>query len=424
MLLVAWLVAACLSWCTLRHGLELSPDAWQYWSASISLLEGRGYVDGHGLSVQGWPPGYSIWLAGWQACCGRSVQTIVLAECFAIGWMAAAIAAWAQLRRQDTQLRRQDTQRRWPVLVAAVAASLAAARGAGSERLMLGFLFTALYCIERLRPARGASCAWLLLLLTGCCAAMVLVRHAALAFLPGMWCLLFGIAAGDTKRATRMWLVVLIGTATAWWGSRLLLQQDSEAWFGGVHSVPSLLAAAAAGINRGLWPWPVGIVLFVATWLGFGPLRQRVAPFLGLPSERLRHGDVGMFVLLSLSALFAIYLLVYVADLPSARFVRFASITTAVLLAAVVADCTKPRLRWLLLVLLLLPNVVYAAKHAIVGRSGTTNINADGGSSFVPHDAVIGAPGSVEQVLPNGLRNVPEPLFRWQRQRLERGEGR
>ena len=155
-----------------------------------------------------------------------------------------------------------------------------------------------------------------------------------------------------------------------------------------------------------------------------GPLRQRCAARLLVPAESLRHGDVGAFVWSSLAALLLMFLLVYVADLPQARFVRFASILTAVLLAGVASQSNKPRLRWLLLLLVLAPNVIYAMKHAVVGRRSKTSINEAGGSMFLPHHAVLGAPASTEELLPNGQLRVPEPLFVWQRERLERGEVR
>ena len=415
--LLAFALAASLSWCTMRHGLELGPDALQYWSASISLLKGRGYVDGHGLLVQGWPPGYSIWLAGWQACFGVSVGTLALAESFAIGCMAASVTVWGCLRLPQ---RLQS----WPIVVAAVAASLAAARGVGSERLMLSLLFAALACIEWLRSARGMRYVGLLAVLTGCCVGMALVRHAALAFLPGMWFLLGGLDSRRRLRATGSLAVVVVGAVLAWWGSHIALGQDAQGWFAGTHDLNSLVFAMIDGINRGLAPWPIGIVVFVAAYLVFGPLRQRCAARLGLSPASMQHGDVGAFVWCSLAVLLLVFLLVYVADLPKARFVRFASILTAVLLAGVASQCQKPRLRWLLMVLFLLPNVVYAGKHVVVGRRSVTNINESGGSMFLPHHAVLGAPGSSEQLLANGQLRIAEPLFRWQRERLERGERR
>jgi hypothetical protein len=186
-----------------------------------------------------------------------SVSTLRLAESCAIGCMAASIAAWGCLRlRHSTH--------HWPIVIAAIAASLAAARGVGSERLMLGLLFAALACIEWLRTARGIRSVGLLLLVANLFAAMVLVRHAALAFLPGLWFLFGGMRVGERMRATGSLCVVAAWSACAWWGSHIVLGQQSQGWFGGVHELSSLLGAMSAGINRGIAPWPIGILLFLA----------------------------------------------------------------------------------------------------------------------------------------------------------------
>ena len=414
---VTWLVAFALAWITQRHGLEFSPDGWQYWSGSVSILKGHGYTDGHGLPIQAWPPGYSIWLAGWQAFFGVSVATVRLAACFALGWAAAMVAVWALLR-----LPRAAPV--WPVVVAAIAACLATARGCGAERLMLAFLFSGLVCTELLRTARGARAASLLMLLTVFCACMGLVRHAALAFLPGLWFLLLRQEARGRLRANAWLAVVAVGTSAAWLASRYVLGQNSEGWFAGVHSLGSLVSAMGHGLNRGIAPWPVGLAIFALALLAFGPLRLRATKALGLPRDSLRHADVAAFLLVSLAALLTMYLLVYVHDLPGKRFMRFASITVAVLLAGLLGAVPKPRVRWLLLALVVLPNVVYAGKHLICGRRVEETRNERGGASFLTGNSVLGAPGGREQLLPDGHKSVPEPLFRWQRNRLERGEGK
>lgn len=410
---VVWLLAFVGTWLTLRHGLEFSPDAWQYWSGSISILHGKGYVDGHGLLVLGWPPGYSIYLAAWQAVFGEGVATVRLAECFALATSAGLVFIWANLRLRGTAPR-------WPLAVAAVAATLAAARGAGSERLMLMLLFGALVCIELLRDRRGRHYAGLLVAITLCCAAMGLVRHAALAFLPGLWFLLRDVHKGAWRRPFVALVTIITITSVAWLASRKYLGQASEGWFESVHTIWGVLAAMAKGLNRGVAPWPIGLLLFAGAVLAFGPLRQRMATLLALPAARLQHGAVAAFLLTSLAALFTMYVIVYVADLPNARFMRFASITMAVLLAGIAAQCQKPRLRWLLLAVILLPNLIYATKHTALGRRVPTTLNVHGGASFLTPDCTLGPPGSPQTRLQSGQLQVPEPLFRWQQDRLRR----
>jgi len=401
--MVAWLAAFAGAWLTLRHGLEFSPDAWQYWSGSISILHGNGYVDGHGLLILGWPPGYSIYLAAWQASFGEGVATVRLAECFALASSAALITVWASMRMRHTGPR-------WPLVVAAVAATLAAARGAGSERLMLMLLFAALVCIELLRDRRGMAYVTTVAAIALCCAGMGLVRHAALAFLPGLWFLLREAHGGTWRRPLLAHGAIIAFTSVLWLGCRKYLGQASEGWFESVHSVASVVAAMAKGLNRGIAPWPIGLMLFVGAVIGVAPLRSRLT----------NMRPVAAFLLTSILGLFTMYLIVYIADLPSARFMRFASITMAVLLAGIFAQCEKPKLRWLLLALILLPNTIYATKHTILGRRVPATLDENGGASFLTPDSVLGPPGSQETRLPSGQLRVPEPLFRWQRDRLRR----
>lgn len=418
LVLGVWVVTAALSAVTQRHGMEISPDGWTYWAASISLLEGRGYVDGHGLPVEAWPPGYSLWLACVQAVIGVSANAVRIADAIALGGAAAMVFLWGVLRVGHGVAR-------WPMAVVATASCLAAARGMGSEKPMLWFLFAAMCCVETSRRATGWRFAAAVLGMGCCCIAAVLTRHAALAFLPGMWFLLAGTSpATGCRRRAEVFAILVLACGGAWLLVRQLLEQHSENWWSRSQSLLDLLRAMTLGIDRGLGPFPVGIILFVAACLAFGAMRQRVASWLALPSEKLAHGDAVRFLLLSLAALLTQFLIVYVNDPPGPRFVRFASITTCVLLTAVATQTPRRGVRWCLLALLLLPNVVYAGKHLLRGRAGRSDVTEMGGASFVPLRAIPETASREPDLGRQGKVSVRVPLFRWQRLRLENGEGR
>ncbi|MBZ0151546.1 MAG: hypothetical protein K8J09_08445, partial [Planctomycetes bacterium] len=113
-ILLAGVVAGLAAWWVQRRGLVLGPDAWTYWTSSIALLEGRGFVDGHGLPVTAWPIGYPAWLTLVQACCGVSADAVRIADSLSIGLLAALATLWGQQRLAG------GTAPSWPVAVAAV----------------------------------------------------------------------------------------------------------------------------------------------------------------------------------------------------------------------------------------------------------------------------------------------------------------
>lgn len=411
--LLAGLVAGLAAWWVQRRGLVLGPDAWTYWTSSIALLEGRGFVDGHGLPVTAWPIGYPAWLALVQGCLGVSADAVRCADSLGVGLLAAFATAWGQQRLAGC------VAPTWPVALAAVVPAAAAARGCASEYLMLAGWFAGLCCLgggRRLGAWRGVGA---VLGLT----VAVMARHAALAFVPAAW---FLVAArlGDRKRAT---LVSALGAAViglSWLGHRLALgQQGSLVWFAGRYALPDIVWTMLRGIDRGLGVFPFGLcwcatIAAAVTWA-----RRPAARWLGVPAERLRHGDVVATTLAALAALVVMFLVVPIADPPRQRFVRFASMMV-MLLGTLLLVQSHGRKRVLLLVLLLLPPALPLLRDVLRGRTGQQTTTADGGESFVPLDAVPGPAGSAEVRLPDGRLQVPTPRFVWQQERPPAAAGR
>ncbi|MEO6597479.1 MAG: hypothetical protein ABIP94_22270, partial [Planctomycetota bacterium] len=408
-----------LAMLVLRHGLAFGPDAWTYWSASVSLLEGRGYVDAHGLAVQHWPPLYSLWLAAVQSLCGVSVASVRLADALCAAAFAGLSCAWLLRRTACVD------GARWPVALFATNGALLALRGGSSEYLMLALLGVLLLAIEAWRRtpagARGASA---VATASVAAAAMVGVRHAALAFVPAAGVMIVCARTASWRDRAVAASCIAVAAAVSWWGTHLALAQQGSFPLGSSdRELWATVWAMAKGIDRELAPFPLGIGLCIAiaAVLALIPLRVRTAKALGTTEVSLRHGDVTAFVLTALAALLAMFLLVQVADSPGGRFVRFASLMLGGLAVGIVRGLPGPRRRCALLLLLLLPNTVHAAKVTILGRSGRNTVSADGGEAWLPMNATLCTGVEPGTVLPDGRIVVAVPVFVWQQQRLDAG---
>ena len=158
--------------------------------------------------------------------------------------------------------------------------------------------------------------------------------------------------------------------------------------------------------------------------LAFGPLPRPVARWLGVESSRLQQGHAVAFVGLSLAALLLMFLLVAVNDPPGERFVGFAAWMLVGLGLGVARHATSRAVAAVLALLLAGPIVVRAIGHLAATTHERDTISENGGERWLPATATLlpsTAPGTR---LADGRVVVAEPLFVWQRQRLERGEGR
>ncbi len=411
---VASALAFVAVWLTTRHGIVLGPDAWTYWSSSVSLLEGKGYVDAHGLPVASWPIGYPLWLAAVQSVFGVSAMSVQIADAIAIAGVAGLACCWG-LRRAGS------TASRLLVVVAAAGGATASARGCSSEFVMLLFCFGALLAAEGI----GRLTSWAFVSRAALVSLMavggIMTRHAALAFLPGLW-FLFVEHSERRLRATVAWAVVSACACGVWWWARAALgQQGSHPWLSGQQQCVDIVAAMVKGVDRRLGVYPLGVVWFVLLSLSAVSARARrlAGRWLQVRVEALEQLAPIGFVWVSLAALLVMFLLVYVADPAGRRFVSFAGLIAAVLTAGLVGQA-RSRTRYWVLALVLLPPMVPVVRDVVLGRVGENSVTVAGGESFVPLDAVPGPPGTARTRDADGRIRVPVPLFVWQRRALER----
>lgn len=248
----------------------------------------------------------------------------------------------------------------------------------------------------------------------------VMTRHAALAFLPGLW-FLFVEHSERRLRATAAWAVVSACACGVWWWARAALgQQGAFPLFSGQQQCVDILAAMAKGVDRRLGVFPLGAVWFVFLSLSAVSARARLLAgrWLQVRSEALEQLAPIGFVWVSLSALLVMFLLVYVADPAGRRFVSFAGLIAAVLTAGWLGQA-RGRFRYGVLALVLVPPLVPVARDVVVGRIGDNSVTEAGGEAFVPLDAAPGPPGTELRRDADGRLFVPVPVFIWQRRALE-----
>ncbi|HVS09308.1 MAG TPA: hypothetical protein VMS76_05480, partial [Planctomycetota bacterium] len=172
----AFLLSAVFQW----PGVVLSSDGWAYWEGSVSLLAGEGYRWFGGQPIHLWPPGFSLYLAPWQALAGPRAGVLALSQAAAF---AVSAALWAAIFLRP--LRGAEPHRMLAPGVAIAVASVLALnqRQVGSESLAMALLAAALLlALDGPSVARGGRAATLLAL----SAALLLTRSAAVAFLPAL----------------------------------------------------------------------------------------------------------------------------------------------------------------------------------------------------------------------------------------------
>jgi hypothetical protein len=398
-----------LAMVVLRHGLAVSPDGWTYWASSVSLLEGDGYRDAHGLAVDAWPPGYPLWLAFVQHCLDVSIRSVRVADATALG-LAAALASAFFLGRT-----RAEGGPHWPVIAFTTSIASTAARGVSSEYLMLALLLSTLLAVEWFRSAEGGVARALALGVAALAGAlMVNTRHAAMAFVPALM-----VVIGTTRRLPlriRLAAAGALGGAIggSWAVVRCWLGQHASHAEPGHRALLGITWDMIRGIDRCLAPFPLGAVVFFGgcVWLADRARHVRRAPELH-PRSQLH---VVGFVAMSLVAVGAMFCVVHVADAPGQRFVRFAPLLIGGLLVGHARGSPRGWRRTAVLLLLLLPNALRACKHVVVGRSAHDNVTADGGEAFL-HGRTTLAPRTGSRVpRPGDCVAVEAPWFSWQRE--------
>jgi len=197
-------------------------------------------------------------------------------------------------------------------------------------------------------------------------------------------------------------------------------------WFDSDRVAWETATTMLSAIGRDVGPFPLGLLVWftIGAGLAVPSLRRRLTRSLRTGDNVMLQHEVVLFVWISLLAVFVMFLVVPVADPPGGRFVRFASVMLAGLGVAVVAESPHRQLRNVLLLVLLLPPVLHAGKHVVLGRSGRDTVDSNGGESWLLPNATLRRGVAAGTVIDGGLVVVQPPLFAWQRERLERGEGR
>ena len=395
----------------MRHGTALGPDAWAYWSSSVALLEGRGYVDAFDLPIVSWPPLYPLWLAAVQAFVGPSIAGAVVADCLATAWAATAISAWL--------IRRVPHAPAWILVAFAVANCLLGLRGIGSELLMLACVFSALLALDVAGSARTTS--GRVLAIVGTCVglvAAVLTRHAALACVAAAAAMVLQKRQSWTRRCGIV--AAVTGSAcVAWWITRVVLGQGgSHPLFGSHRDALPTAWTMLRGIDRVIAPFPLGVAAFAAVLVLLGPARRWLA-HARCPRTARANRDAVPFLVVAFLATWSMFLLVDVADPPGERFVRGLGLVAGGLAIGLAHEVRAPAARWLLTAVMLLPAVAHAAKWLVVGRQGKNEVRLDvGGEAFLPPHATLRRGVPAGTVLPDGGLVVEMPRFVWLEERL------
>ncbi|MCA8953404.1 MAG: hypothetical protein KDE27_28080, partial [Planctomycetes bacterium] len=284
-------------------------------------------------------------------------------------------------------------------------------RGLASHYPMLALLAGFLLALDGVAAAATRRRRWLWLLGAAACGSgMALARHVGLLLtLAGA---VLVVANRRTSRRERLALTVVLGAIpiAVWIGVRHALgQSGSHALFGSDRALFPTAWQMLHHIGRDLGPFPVGLLLLIAI----------VARLLALRRQR----DALAFTATALFGVLAVFLLVPIADEPSSRFVGFAALIVGALGVGEAMRTSHRRLGLAALALLVLPPTVHAGKHVLFGRRGRESVTADGGERFLPPEAALVRRGR-EPPGRDRTTIVEPPLFRWDAERLRRGEGR
>lgn len=340
---VAGLLGALACGAVLRDGIVLTPDGWEYWEASLSLLHGRGYTYYGGAPVTSYPPAYSLYLAAVQAVFGQQVFALVVANVLAGG---VTVALWVRLAQRLAAPGAPG----WTFLLLAGFCSLFVALSYVvllSETLFLCFLGAALLSLVELARAdevgaegkrqdrrRLAHVAALTAMATAC----VLTRNIATVFVPPL-ALIVWLRLGrvETKRRAVAAATVVLVPALAFLLARQVFEQAGShlirmpGWssiqvelFDIARGFPELLGDDIPAIG-------VGLTLFALFGLG-STIGAHFRPETEGPRRAAR--DIAIVAALALVGLVILKSVFPVADPLSGRFLWFFVLTLAALLCA------------------------------------------------------------------------------------------
>jgi hypothetical protein len=373
----AGVTCAALNWLLLRRALWMAPDSWDFWQASVSLLDGRGYrVFVNDAPIKEWPPLYSLYLAAWQALFGVSGKALIwaqaaLAGASALGWTRLALTLTVRARLDRTREHVANCAQALFITVF-IATRYDCVRADNLKYVVLPALIAV---CERAR--QSATRAQLL----GCCvttgalgALLMLTHNGSVAFLSAA--LLLVLLARQHSLGARL-LGAALSTLLAlipWLISRSLFEQygSHRVGFGvAAYDSRSYIVQAIGGSTTLLiaQPWlagPLAGVLGGVTWCVFErnafSARARVAI-----EARL------MFAVAALCTLLGLFNVTYITDKLTGRFLFFVPLTLVPLCIALLASGKRAALCYgvtALAVLTLLPRLLDVSGGVQSSRAG------------------------------------------------------
>ncbi|WP_462137815.1 hypothetical protein [Candidatus Mycalebacterium sp.] len=174
-------LAAGFSWLINLHGVFFSPDSWQYWESSVSILDGVGYQN-YFHPIKAWPPLYSLYLSAVQAVFGVNGFSLVLSLIVcAVGSAFAWTWAFCSLCGE------KNTWARFALAFSNAALASYLFRSISSDPLsvfLIGLLIAfAVRFVLKPRSSRFIAGFLFFALLSAC----LLTRFANITFIPALW---------------------------------------------------------------------------------------------------------------------------------------------------------------------------------------------------------------------------------------------
>jgi hypothetical protein len=348
---LAGICTAGISVWMLSDGIRLTPDGWEYWEGSISILLGRGYRYYGGAPIEAYPPLFSFYLSVVQGVFSISGRGLVVA----VTLLAAATSAvWVAV---FNRLARPAIGFSWTrvflflFVVQFVAYSYVALL---SETIFLLFLGAALLSVVSMgntaSTPTSSNSLWLPLLgLASSACAMVATRNSALAFIPG-FALVAALALSRRPTILRVGvgLLMLLVPGSAWYALRSAFGQGGS--HASVNPTVANLLKRADELARGV----PDLFATEHSALGLGLVVFILAALVSVFFARF-DDDAGStrrkfkFILLiggaGLCGLIASMLLIHVADPLAGRFIWFIPMTLVVVLSAAATWLGDPRHR-------------------------------------------------------------------------------
>ena len=395
--LVLSVVTVALFAIATREGIALTPDGWAHWEGAVSLIEGCGWRYISGPPILDWPPLFTWYLVVVQYLLGIHAGSLAVASGVLL---ATSTFGWLLLLTRTLHLPSSVV-----VLGGSVHMSLFLLVWHSvllSELLTLALLPPLLHVIAEAARSRTLKVQYagvVMVLLT----AMLLTRHACLAWAAATLVALLGTVRGNQARAMAIGAVlvpvVLWRLVNTWLGLPTETRAD---WNATLSNVPARFDQALTGFwwllatSRGALHM-VAAIMVVGTFVG----GYRSWFDDGRDSSAMR----ALLTFTASSVLFLVLLLAAAnaADPLGGRFLLYVALMVTVLITFVAASTPARSVRLLARVTLLFLVAMQSARVAEVVRAGSWSDWAP----VVPLQARLSARGAT------GAGYIAPPEFAW-----------